>query len=100
MQTLSRRSLLSSAAVAIPAIAVSGCGLFTQTATGAYGLSAAAIAYIQDAVNLASSYVPSIESIAAIVGVNGKSSQDGWALSYAFSDPAQTQVAATSRSER
>jgi hypothetical protein len=53
--------------MAVPAVALAGCGILTQTATGAYGLSAAAIAYIQDAVNLANSYVPSIESIAAIV---------------------------------
>jgi hypothetical protein len=64
---VSRRSLLVTTAVALPAIGLAGCGLFTQNANGSYGLSAQAIAYIQDAVNLAASYVPSIESIASIV---------------------------------
>ena len=64
---MSRRKLLSTAAIGVPTTALAGCGLLTQNANGSYGLSAQAIAYIQDAVNLAASYVPSIESIAAIV---------------------------------
>jgi hypothetical protein len=64
---MSRRKLLSTAAVGVPAIALAGCGLFTQNANGSYGLSAAAISFIQTAVNIANQYVPSAESIAAIV---------------------------------
>ena len=64
---ISRRSLLRSSAIGLPAVALAGCGVFTQNANGSYGLSAQAIAYIQDAVNLANQYIPSVESIAAIV---------------------------------
>jgi hypothetical protein len=56
---------LSSAAVAIPAIAVSGCALFQQNANGSYGLSAAVLTFISNAVAAVASYIPAAESIAA-----------------------------------
>jgi hypothetical protein len=65
MRNLSRRELFSSAAVGAVAVGTAGCTLFQQNANGSYGLSAAAIAFIQNAVALANQYVPAVESIAA-----------------------------------
>lgn len=62
---LSRRSLLKTSVTAVPAIALGGCGLFTQNANGSYSLSAAVVSVIQTAVQAVAQYAPAIESIAA-----------------------------------
>jgi hypothetical protein len=64
MQSVSRRHLFALGASASVA-ALGGCALFQQNANGSYGLSAAVIAFIQNAVQVAANYIPAIESIAA-----------------------------------
>ena len=59
------RSMLFGGVAAGAAFMTSGCGLFTQNADGSYGLSAAVIAFVQNAVNTVAGYIPAIESIAA-----------------------------------
>lgn len=62
---LTRRLLLTSSAVALPAAMIGGCALFQQNANGSYGLSQAVITAIQTAVQAVAQYAPAIESIAA-----------------------------------
>ena len=61
---ITRRHLFTLGAGA-SVVALGGCGIFTQTASGAYGLSQAVISFIQTAVQTVASYLPAAESIAA-----------------------------------
>ena len=63
---LTRRHLFVLGATTAAGAAMAGCALIQQNSNGSYGLSAVAIAYIQQAVNIANKYVPAVESIAAI----------------------------------
>jgi hypothetical protein len=62
---VSRRTLLSSIAPGAVAVSMGGCALFQQNANGSYGLSAAVITAIQNAVQAVAKYAPAVESIAA-----------------------------------
>ena len=64
---ITRRHLFSLGAGASVAALAGGCALFQQNANGSYGLSSAVISFIQSAVSIANQYIPSAESIAAIV---------------------------------
>jgi hypothetical protein len=67
MQNISRRNLFTlGAGASVAALGVGGCALFQENPNGSYGLSAAVIAFIQNAVSIANQYIPSIESIAAV----------------------------------
>ena len=64
--TYTRRHLFAlGAGTAVTAAALGGCTLFQQNANGTYGLSAAVIAFVSNAVQAAAKYLPAIESIAA-----------------------------------
>ena len=64
---VSRRNLLGTGSVFVIGAVIAGCSTVQQNpTTGTYGLSPAVIAYIANAVQLASKYAPAVESIAAV----------------------------------
>jgi hypothetical protein len=61
---LTRRSLLSSATVAVPAIALAGCG--SVVTPPVITLPSSIIDFIQSAVSAVAKYIPTVESIASL----------------------------------